>query len=266
MWGSVFRRPPVLHIAGDSGAGPVVVMIHGIASSSSATFQNLVPLLEHSHRCILIDLLGFGESPAPAHAEYTLEEHVAALAATIATLKLTQPFVLVGHSLGALIAARYAARFRKHVSHLVLVSPPVYLAPAELADSLDRARQDFYLRAYRFLRDNQDFTVRNAAIVERILPIRRAIEITPKTWTPFVKSLQNAIEAQTTISDLAAVRVPTDVVYGTLDEFASPGGMRIVARLTGVTMHRVRASSHLIRRRLARAVARVIDAASASDR
>jgi len=262
MWGRLFRRPPKLHLAGESGEGPVVVMIHGIASSSEATFQNVVPLLEPRHRCIRIDLLGFGDSPAPADSEYTLEEHVASVAATIGSLGLRQPFTLIGHSLGALIATRYAARHPKLVRHLVLVSPPVYLSPAELGDSRDRARQDFFLRAYRFLRDHQDFTVRNAAIVERILPIRRAIEITPDNWTPFVKSLQNAIESQTTISDLAAVRVPIDVVYGSLDEFSSPGGMRIVERLAGVTMHRVRASSHLIGRRLARAVARAVEGPS----
>jgi pimeloyl-ACP methyl ester carboxylesterase len=36
-WGA-----PTLHIAGDVGDGPVVVLVHGIASSS-VTFKNLVP-------------------------------------------------------------------------------------------------------------------------------------------------------------------------------------------------------------------------------
>ena len=54
-----------------------------------------------------------------------------------------------------------------------------------------------------------------------------------------MKSLENAIESQTTISDLAALRVPVEIVYGTLDEFASPGGIRIAERLRGVTVHRV---------------------------
>src|SRR6185295_7411703 len=97
-----FRRAPLLHVAGDSGSGPVVVMIHGIASSS-VTWQNVVPLLEPRHRCIRIDLLGFGGSPAPADADYTLEEHVAAIARTIRSLRLREPFVLVGHSMGGLI-------------------------------------------------------------------------------------------------------------------------------------------------------------------
>jgi len=45
-------------------------MIHGIASSS-VTFHYLVPLLEATHRCITIDILGFGTSPAPESATYS---------------------------------------------------------------------------------------------------------------------------------------------------------------------------------------------------
>jgi len=66
-----FRRSPLLHVAVDTGSGPAVVMIHGIASSS-VTFENVVPLIEGSHRVIAIDLLGFGGSPAPDDAQYTV--------------------------------------------------------------------------------------------------------------------------------------------------------------------------------------------------
>ncbi len=259
----VFRRAPILHVAGDSGSGPVVVMIHGVASSS-VTWQNVVPLLEPSHRCIRIDLLGFGGSPAPQDSEYTLEDHVASLKRTIATLRLREPFVLVGHSMGALIGARYAARpGRRRVRRLVLVSPPVYLSPSELAAPLDRRVQGFYLRAYQYVRTHQNFTLRNAAVVEEMLPIKKAMDINAENWTPFVKSLENSIESQTTMSDLSAVNVPVEVVMGDFDEFSSPGAMRIVARLRDVTVHRVPGSDHLIAPRLARAVADVIDEPSA---
>jgi pimeloyl-ACP methyl ester carboxylesterase len=261
MWRKRLRRlvhrAPRLHVAGDSGSGPIVVMIHGIASSS-VTWQNVVPLLEPTHRVIRIDLLGFGGSPVPGDAEYTLGEHVASLARTITALHLRQPYVLVGHSMGALIAARYAARKGRRVRRLVLVSPPVYLDPRELGDPLDRRVQGFYLEAYRYLREHEDFTLRNAARVQGMLPIHKVMDITAESWTPFVKSLENAIESQTTISDLAAVKAPVEVVMGDFDEFSSPGAMRIVARLRGVTVHRVRGSDHLVGPRLAREVAAVI--------
>ena len=253
----IAARAPLLHVAEERGEGPTVVLIHGVASSS-VTFQNVFPLIEDRHRCIAIDLLGFGGSPAPETSEYTLTEHTAAIERTVASLRLKEPFTLVGHSMGSLIGARFAARYPKRVSKLVLVSPPVYLSPQELTDRIERAKLDIHLKAYQYFRENKEFTLRHARVVERFLPIPKAMDINERNWTPFVKSLQNSIESQTTISDLAAVKVPVEVVYGDLDEFHSEGVLRIVARMSGVTVHRVRGTDHLIGKRLARVVASAI--------
>jgi pimeloyl-ACP methyl ester carboxylesterase len=251
------ERQPLLHVAERRGEGPPVVLIHGIASSS-VTFQNVIPLIENDHECIAIDLLGFGGSPIPENSEYTIGEHVAAIERTIRSLRLTGSFTLVGHSMGALIAARFASQFPRQVRKVVLVSPPIYLSPAELTNALDRRVMDFYLKAYAYIRENKNFTLRHAQIVERFLPIPKAMDINERTWTPFVKSLQNSIESQTTISDLAAVKAPIDVIYGSMDEFHSEGVLKIVSRMTGVTMHRVVGSDHLIGKRLARVVAAAV--------
>lgn len=251
------RRGPVLHLAGDEGSGPVVVLIHGIASSS-VTFEKLVPMLVGSHRVISIDLLGFGESPSPEDATYTLEEHVGALERTIDSLALREKFVLVGHSMGSLIASRYAALHGRRLSKVVLVSPPVYVAPEAIGDRRDRTAMGLYLKAYEYLRSNKGFTIRNAAMLAKVSPIKNVLEVSERNWTAFVLSLENLIESQTTISDLAAVRVPIEVIYGTLDPFLTPGGLRIVEQMRGVTVHKVEANDHIIRTRLARVVAAAI--------
>ncbi|MER3394377.1 MAG: alpha/beta hydrolase, partial [Microcella pacifica] len=80
----------------------------------------------------------------------------------------------------------------------------------------------------------------------------------PRNWTPFVLSLENAIESQTSLADLADVTAPIDIVHGTLDPFIAPGGLKIVSQLRKVTMTRVSGMDHLIRPKLARAVERVI--------
>ncbi|MER6986242.1 alpha/beta fold hydrolase [Micrococcus luteus] len=191
-----FRRIPVRHI----DEGPTVLLLHGIASSS-VTFHHVIPLLERTHRCIAIDLLGFGESPAPEWADYTLADHVAAIGRMVASLRLREPFTVVGHSMGALIgAARYAARRRKRVAKHVMVSPPIYLAPHEIWDVIERARMDFYLRLYEYLRTNRKFTPRHAALVQRLLLIPKAVDTTERNWEPFIKSLQHSIESQTALT------------------------------------------------------------------
>jgi len=265
------RRPPLLHVATDAGTGPVVILVHGIASSS-VTFYEVIPRLTPNHRVIAVDILGFGQSPAPDGCEYRLEDHVAALAVTIRSLKLREPFVLVGHSLGSLIVTRYAAMQgdgtvisvwkrllgRGMVARLLLVGPPVYLTPSDIGDSRVRARVSAYLRAYDFLRANKDFTLANAAIITRLLP-KGIFELTNKTWTPFIKSMEHCIESQTVISDIANLSVPVDVIYGALDAFIAQGSLTVIERMRHVTMHRVEANDHIIRKRLARVLVNVID-------
>lgn len=256
LWASVFRRP-TLHLAGDEGEGPAVILVHGIASSS-VTFQHVVPLLTDRHRVISIDILGHGGSPSPPHARYTIEEHVAWLERTIRSLKLRAPFVIVGHSLGALLVSRYARQNPSKVSKTVLVSPPIYISPTEVGDRFERAALGAYLKAYEFLRANKQFTLRNARIIGKLMPIKNVFEVTEKNWDAFVKSLQNCIESQTTVSDIASIQSPVEIVYGSLDQFIVPGGMRIVERLRHVTMHQVDGNDHLVRKRMARVIARVI--------
>ena len=264
-------HPPLLHVATDAGTGPVIILVHGIASSS-ITFYEVIPLLTPNHRVIAVDILGFGQSPAPAGCEYRLEDHVRALAATIRSLKLREPFVLVGHSLGSLISTRYAAMqgqgpgvnaWRRltgsgTVSRMVLVGPPVYVSPSDIGDPRVKARVSAYLRAYDFLRANKDFTLANAAFMSRLLP-KGIFELTEKTWTPFIKSMEHCIESQTVVSDIASLKVPVDVIYGALDAFNAQGSMTIIERMRHVTMHRVEANDHIIRRRLARVLVKVID-------
>lgn len=248
---------PILNIASDVGEGPVIIMIHGIASSA-ATFDKVIPELSDHYRCISIDLLGFGESPAPEHAKYTIEEHVASIAATVRSLRLRAPFILVGHSLGSLLSARYAARHPAQVSRLVLVSPPVYLSPTEIGDPAVRSQVGLYLKVYEFMRQNKDFTMAAASTISRILQLGTVLEVTERNWNAFILSLRNCIESQTTVADIASVRVPIDVVYGGLDQFIAPGTLRIIEQMRHVTMHRVDVSNHLVRKRLARELVKVI--------
>lgn len=248
---------PLLHIATDEGEGPVVILVHGIASSS-VTFERLVPRLTPKHRVVAIDILGHGQSPSPTDAGYTIEQHVEWLKRTINSLKLDAPFAIVGHSMGALLVSRYARENPAKASKVVLVSPPIYLTPAQIGDRFERAAVGAYLKAYEFLRSNKTFTLRNAAIIARLMPIKNVFEVSEANWIAFVRSLQNCVESQTTISDIAGIRVPVEIVYGALDQFIVPGGMRIVEQLRHVTMHHVDANDHLIRKRLAKVLAEAI--------
>ena len=206
-------------------SGPPVVMIHGIASSS-VTFERLVPLVEPHHRVIAIDLLGFGESPVPEDAEYTIDEPRARpRRAPCDRSASREPFVLVGHSMGALIATPLCGDASTHGCRGWCWSARRSICPrATIGLASDRTAMELYFRAYEYLRENKEFTIRAAAQLARLSPIKNLLEVSERNWRAFVLSLQNSIETQTTLSDLAAVRVPVEVVYGSLDPLLAPVG------------------------------------------
>lgn len=251
-------RAPKLHVAVDEGAGQPVILLHGIASSS-ATFDLVVPLLRDNHRVISLDLLGFGKSPSPATASYTLEEHVASVDRTIRSLKLTGRITLVGHSLGSLIAARYAAQNPALFAHLILVSPPVYLPGNTVLDPLERFQMEAYRMLQNYMRTNRVFTEAAARAASLLVPMKGGLEVTQKNWRAVSMSLENCIETQTAVTDLAQVRIPVDAIWGTRDPFMAPAGLRIIERMRGVASTKVDGADHVIRPKFAEEIARLVD-------
>jgi pimeloyl-ACP methyl ester carboxylesterase len=101
------------------GDGPLLVLIHGI-TSSSASWEPVLPLLAEHYTIIAPDLLGHGQSDKPA-GDYSLGSH----ACLIRDLMLTlghRSGTIAGHSLGGGIAMQLAYQFPELIDRLVLVS------------------------------------------------------------------------------------------------------------------------------------------------
>lgn len=80
------------------GEGPPVLLVHG-TPTWSLDWRHLVPALAPTHRCVLVDHLGFGRSERPAEAGYRPEDHARRLAAVVDRLDLGA-FDLVVHDYG----------------------------------------------------------------------------------------------------------------------------------------------------------------------
>lgn len=253
----ILRATPSLHTT-RQGSGPTIVFLHGIASSS-ATWYSIIPKLTNRYECITLDLLGFGDSPKPDWLDYSTEDHVRSISRTIRKLKLSEPFIMVGHSLGSLLACRYASENPNRISKLIMISPPIYIAAEHHKDAASRAATDVYFRLYRFLREHKDFTIKNAARVDKLLPGAGLLDITENNWLPFIRSLENAIEHQTTITDISSVRAPIDVIYGKLDEFIIPNNLKLISSMKNIVTTSVNASTHVIRKPLAEAVINAVN-------
>jgi len=102
-----------------AGSGPLLVLVHGIAGSSS-TWEEVAWGLRQRYTIVAPDLLGHGESSKP-RADYSLGGYANMLRDLLGALGFDRG-TLVGHSLGGGIAMQFAYQFPERCERLVLVS------------------------------------------------------------------------------------------------------------------------------------------------
>ncbi len=104
--------------AGADSGGPVVVLIHGIASRAAQWSRVMADLGETCH-VIAPDLLGHGESAKP-RGDYSLGAHACGIRDLLAALGHDR-VTLVGHSLGGGVAMQFSYQFPERVERLALI-------------------------------------------------------------------------------------------------------------------------------------------------
>ncbi|MFV9505055.1 MAG: 2-succinyl-6-hydroxy-2,4-cyclohexadiene-1-carboxylate synthase [Oscillochloridaceae bacterium umkhey_bin13] len=115
------------------GSGPPLLLLHGF-TGSRAEWAVLSPMLAAHHELIMVDLIGHGESPAPADpAAYPLEGGIADLLNLLDRLGLAQ-VDLLGYSMGGRVALQLACTAPERIKRLILLS-----ASPGLADPAERA-------------------------------------------------------------------------------------------------------------------------------
>lgn len=122
-----------------AGSGPPLVLLHGF-TGSAVTWEPFLPIFARAFATIAIDLLGHGQSAAPANAvRYRPECVVADLVVLLDRLGVRRAAWL-GYSLGGRVALRVALEQPPVVAALVLegVSPGI----ADAAERAERARSD----------------------------------------------------------------------------------------------------------------------------
>jgi pimeloyl-ACP methyl ester carboxylesterase len=101
-----------------AGEGPLLVLLHGIASTAE-TWAPVVEPLAARHTVLAPDLLGHGDSAKP-RGDYSLGAYASGVRDLVAALGYDRATV-VGHSLGGGIAMQFAYQFPERVERLVLI-------------------------------------------------------------------------------------------------------------------------------------------------
>lgn len=214
-------------------AGSTLVFLPGVGGTTRYWEGRVAPLAA-SHRVVLVDLLGFGKSPKPWR-RYTVERHVAELHRVLSG---RGPFVLVGHSFGAIAALAYAARHPADVHGLVLLSLPYFGGFREAIDYF-RSRRS----ADRWLMTNVVLAAVTCVITRRLLrrllprllrdlPREVAEDLVQHTWLSSTSTLWDGVYRYDPASDAQALApsLPVLLLHGDGDVTAPVGGARRLAR------------------------------------
>ena len=110
-----YRHGQIAYI--DTGKGPTLFLLHGM-NGNSKSWSNLFHSLNSSYRVIAWDAPSFGKSDVFGD---TIEDYKNAAKALIETLKL-ENIILIGHSMGGLIATQLAYDDDVSISGLILSS------------------------------------------------------------------------------------------------------------------------------------------------
>ena len=115
-----------IHFADFGGAGPPLVFVHGLGGSYENWLAVGAPLAEHA-RVLALDLPGFGRTP-PAGRAITVTAIQRSLHGFLKAA-VGEPVILVGNSMGGLIAMMQAAQEPASVAGLILVTPALPRVP-----------------------------------------------------------------------------------------------------------------------------------------
>lgn len=113
-----------------AGSGPAVVLIHGTGAAAESNWGPLIESLSSAYTVLAPNLPGAGATP-PSTIGLGLPELADQVVATVRAAGAVDGFHLVGHSLGAVVAASVAARHPGQVHSLLLHAGWVKTAPRE---------------------------------------------------------------------------------------------------------------------------------------
>ena len=224
-----------VEIHGD-GAGPPLLLVHGLLSSRAQWRPNLAALAAVSTP-VVVELLGHGRSGAPADPDaYSVAAYVRRFEALRERLGAERWF-LCGQSFGAGLTIRYALDHPERVLGQVFTNTMSGLSPA--------AREHLPERAAR-----ADAVARGGREALRAFPFhpRPSKRLPPEIWEGIVadaellsppavaEALRTTSPALSVADDLGRIRVPTLLVNGTRETAFQPLRDLAARAIPGVTV------------------------------
>ena len=212
------------------GSGTPVILIHGLAASLHDWDELIPDLTANGYAGYALDLLGHGDSPKLSSRAYQMDWVFEHFFNWMKSLRLTEPAILIGHSLGGYVALEYARRVSAWTRGLILVNPFYSRAQLPLLIRKTYSRPDLSElvigkvpeRWFRFFIDVSSTAMGHSVGALRTLPerIRDQTILDYKRTAPGVYHIPSAISDLT--SCLYEVNTPSLVLWGDRDKTLAP--------------------------------------------
>lgn len=220
------NRTYKLHVV-EQGKGAPVILIHGVLSTHRY-WTPVADFLKSRRSLFMPDLLGFGASPKPHRAEYSVGQFADCLDYTFRGYHFKKRPILAGHSMGANIALRWALQRPDMFGGLVLSSPLLFEESKFHQQAATIPLEGRWLANKALAR-----TVTFATGLAGMIPIsiasrfahgrpRYVVEdVTNQRFFVFRKLLKNAYFSDDVLEEVRRIKLPTRILIGDKDLIAN---------------------------------------------
>lgn len=222
--------------------GPAVVVLPALVGSAAAFARVAEPLAEAGYRVIILDPLGMGRSPRPAHADYTLIAQAHRIQAALEALTVHDA-VLVAQGVSASIGWRLAANTPTRIAAIVSIEGGIVesqatpgltrvrwlspLANTPLGRQMARSR----FRAMLARGSASDAWITDRVVDRYLDPVVHDLRGALTAWSRMAEST----ERDRTAASLALLRCPVIVLLG-----GAPGPRATAGGVTAAELVRLR--------------------------
>jgi pimeloyl-ACP methyl ester carboxylesterase len=215
----------------ERGEGDAVVFLHGIGSAARS-FQKQFSALAAHWRVLAWNAPGYQGSAGLGHDQPSVDDYANAALAWCDALAVKK-FHLIGHSLGALIAARVAASYPQRITSLTLASAAIghaHLSEDERLTLLRGRLDDVAILGPRGMAEKRGPRLLGPQATKA--DIRAVVDIMAEIDPRGYAQAAHMLSGGDMLKDVAAVplSVPVEVIYGSADVITPPEvNMRVVA-------------------------------------
>ncbi len=212
-----------MDIKPEKANGKVVMLLHGKNFFGAYWKETIAFLSTHGYRVIVPDLPGFGKSSKP-NLQYSFHMLASQARNLMNHLQIDRVAVL-GHSMGGMVATRFALMFSENTSHLILENPigledyskkvPYVSVEEHYKDALQQTEEkirNYHKQYYATWKDAYEQYVQVHA------QWLKSGEYPRLAWASALTS--DMIFTQPVVYEFIRIKVPTLLVIGQLDKTA----------------------------------------------